>query len=76
MMHDIDKITRRTVETKTREDIEYSKACIADELSKCDAAEFFPDVAAYIEDITFLVVNTQRKWGTHFCCVVYVPILT
>ncbi|GAC1354501.1 MAG: hypothetical protein NVSMB38_33100 [Ktedonobacteraceae bacterium] len=66
LMHDVDKITRRIVETDTREAIEHSKACIADELSQCDAAEFFPDVAAYIEDITFLVVNTQRKWGTHF----------
>ena len=66
MMHDVDKITEHAVETKTREDIECSKARIAHELSQCDAAEFFPDVAAYIEDITFLVVNTQRKWGTHF----------
>ncbi len=66
MMHDVDKITEHAVETKTRADIEHSRARITDELSRCDAAEFFPDVAAYIEDITFLVVNTQRKWGTHF----------
>lgn len=66
LMHDIDKIIRCTVETNTREAIEQSKANIANELTRIDASEIFPDVADYIEDITFLVVNTQRKWGTHF----------
>ena len=28
-------------------------------------AAFFPDFAAYLEDIAYLVVNTQQKWGTH-----------
>ncbi len=66
MMHDIDKLSGGAVETKTREAIEQSKARIAAELSLCEVEEFFPDVAAYIEDITFLVVNTQQKWNTHF----------
>jgi len=65
LMHDVDKIQRRTVETKTRDDIEQSKACIAEELGRCKAEEFFPAVADYIEDITFLVVNTQQRWNTH-----------
>ncbi len=65
MMHDVDKIQQRTVETKTRADIETSKAFIKEELQACNAAKFFPAVADYIEDITFLVVNTQERWGTH-----------
>jgi CRISPR-associated protein Csc3 len=65
MMHDVDKIQQRTVETKTRTDIETSKAFIDEELRKCKAEAFFPAVADYVEDITFLVVNTQERWGTH-----------
>ncbi len=64
LMHDVDKIQQRTVETKTREDIEQSKAFIAEELRACNAEVFFPEVANYTEDITFLVVNTQERWGT------------
>lgn len=66
MMHDVDKILQRTVETKTRADIETSKAFIAEELQRCNAEAFFPAVSEYLEDITFLVVNTQQRWGTHF----------
>src|SRR6266516_2062433 len=65
MMHDVDKIQQRTVETKTRAEIETSKAFIKEELQACNAAKFFPAVADYVEDITFLVVNTQERWGTH-----------
>lgn len=65
MMHDVDKIKQRTVETKTRADIETSKAFIDEELRACDAGAFFPEFATYVEDITFLVVNTQERWGTH-----------
>src|SRR5712692_1416066 len=64
MMHDVDKIQQRTVETKTRADIETSKAFIKEELQACSAAKFFPAVADYVEDITFLEVNTQERWGT------------
>ena len=65
MMHDIDKIDHRPVETKTREDIERSKARILHELQESRVSDFFPDVADYLEDITFLVVNTQQRWNTH-----------
>lgn len=65
LMHDIDKIERRTVETKTREDIEHSKAMIAKVLLECHAEAFLPTVDEYLEDITWLVVNTQQRWGTH-----------
>jgi len=65
LMHDVDKIKRRTVETKTRENIERSKQMIGEELHLCKAEEFFPEVDNYVEDITFLVVNTQERWGTH-----------
>ena len=65
MTHDIDKFDHRPVETKTREDIEQSKARILHELRENRVSEFFPEVADYLEDITFLVVNTQRRWNTH-----------
>lgn len=65
MMHDIDKIDHHPVETKTREDIERSKARILRELQESNVSDFFPDVAEYLEDITFLVVNTQQRWNTH-----------
>src|SRR5579859_6602382 len=65
LMHDVDKIKRRPVETITREAIEESKAFIAEELRECNAEAFFPKAMEYLEDITFLVVNTQRTWKTH-----------
>src|SRR6266571_855774 len=66
LMHDVDKIADvRDVPTKSRADIERAKDLIAEELRKCNVAAFFPDYAAYLEDIAFLVVNTQEKHGTH-----------
>lgn len=66
LMHDIDKIKGlRDIDTSTREAIERSKAEIADELRKCNADAFFPDFPLYLEDITYLVVNTHQKYGTH-----------
>lgn len=66
LMHDIDKIRdMRDIDTMTREAIEESKAMIADELQACNAEEFFPDLSLYMEDITYLVVNTHQKYGTH-----------
>ena len=66
LMHDIDKIKGlRNVETSTREAIEKSKAEIAGELRRCNADAFLPDFPLYLEDITYLVVNTQQKHGTH-----------
>ena len=66
LMHDIDKIVDiRGVETKTREDIEQAKDLIAEQLRLCQAENFFPNFASNLEDITYLVVNTQQKWGTN-----------
>jgi CRISPR-associated protein Csc3 len=66
LMHDVDKIVDiRGVETKTREDIENAKDLVAEQLRLCQAEVFFPDFASYLEDITYLVVNTQQKWGTN-----------
>lgn len=66
LMHDVDKILEmHGVPTVNREAIEWAKGIIAGELHKCNAAEFFPDFEAYLEDITYLVVNTQQRWGTH-----------
>lgn len=66
LMHDVDKIVNiHGVATKTRADIEQAKDMIAQELRTCNVEAFFPDFATYLEDITFLVVNTQQKWGTH-----------
>lgn len=74
LMHDVDKIMyqdealsedERNVDTSTREAIEETIARIRGYLTLCGAEEFFPDYADYLEDITYLVVNTQRKYGTH-----------
>jgi len=70
LMHDIDKIVRdntglKGVATQDREAIEQAKSIIAAELQRCDVADFLPDFDAYVEDITYLVVNTQQKWGTN-----------
>ncbi len=65
LMHDIDKINGHRVETQTREVIEDAKASIAKELRDCNAEAFFPEIMEYLEDITYLVVNTQRTWGTN-----------
>ncbi len=70
LMHDIDKIVRddtglKGVATQDRAAIEQAKSIIAAELQRCDVVNFFPDFDAYVEDITYLVVNTQQKWGTN-----------
>src|SRR5947209_7328474 len=65
-MHDVGKITdNHGVETRTRDDIEKAKDVVAEQLRMCNAAAFFPDFASYLEDIAYLVVNTQQKWGTN-----------
>ena len=66
LMHDVDKIAHiHGVETYNRLDIERAKDLVAEHLRLCNVEAFFPDFAAYLEDITYLVVNTQRMWGTH-----------
>src|SRR5207237_914843 len=45
--------------------IEQAKDLVAEQLRLCNVEAFFPDFAAYLEDITYLVVNTQQVWGTH-----------
>lgn len=66
MMHDVDKIVEiHGIETGTRDAIERAKDLVAEQLRLCNVEAFFPDFAAYLEDITYLVVNTQQVWGTH-----------
>ena len=66
LMHDVDKIVHsHGVETGDRNAIEHAKDVIAEQLRLCNVEVFFPDFAAYLEDIAYLVVNTQQKWGTH-----------
>ncbi|GCE09288.1 type I-D CRISPR-associated protein Cas10d/Csc3 [Dictyobacter aurantiacus] len=70
LMHDIDKIvphdpSLKGVETQDRDAIERAKKSIAEQLQRCNAEAFFPDFMTYLEDITYLVVNTQQMWGTN-----------
>jgi CRISPR-associated protein Csc3 len=66
LMHDVNKILNiRDLETRTRAAIEEAKGIIAGELEQCSAHAFFPDWRYYLEDIAYLVVNTQEQWGTH-----------
>ena len=66
MMHDIDKLLKQKgIPTQDREAIERAKEVIAEELRKCNVEAFFPEFMTYLEDITYLAVNTQQKWGTH-----------
>src|SRR6266702_1159746 len=66
LMHDVNKILKiRDLETQTREAIEQAKAMIAGELQQCNAEAFLSDWETYLEDIAYLVVNTQEQWGTH-----------
>src|SRR5579883_331662 len=66
LMHDLDKIKGLSeIDTSTREAIEKGKAEVAGELRRCNAEAFFPDFPRYLEDITYLVVNTHQKYGTH-----------
>jgi CRISPR-associated protein Csc3 len=74
LMHDVDKIMyqdekldedERKIDTSTREAIEETIAKIRGYLEQCGAGDFFPGYTDYLEDITYLVVNTQRKYGTH-----------
>lgn len=66
LMHDVDKIIEsHGITTTSRADIERAKSIVAEELRKCNVEQFFPDFLVYLEDITYLVVNTQQKYGTH-----------
>ena len=66
LMHDVNKILNiRDLETRTRTAVEEAKTIIAEELEKCGADAFFPGWREYLEDIAYLVVNTQERWGTH-----------
>lgn len=76
IMHDVDKIIQqmpdidkaiqqRGIKTGNREEIEQTKAIVEKELRRCNVEQFFPDFAHYLEDITYLVVNAQQKYGTH-----------
>src|SRR5579872_394292 len=66
LMHDVDKILQsHDMPTDDREAIELAKAVVAEQLRLCNAEAFFPDFASYMEDIVYLAVNTQQKWGTH-----------
>lgn len=66
LMHDVDKIEDlRNVDTISREKIDEAKEVIQKQLVMCNAEKFFPDFSIYLEDITYLVVNTQQKYGTH-----------
>ncbi|MGB8345374.1 MAG: type I-D CRISPR-associated protein Cas10d/Csc3 [Ktedonobacteraceae bacterium] len=66
LMHDVNKILNiRDLETQQREEIEQAKAVIAEQLERCNAEKFFSNWKAYLEDIAYLVVNTQEQWGTH-----------
>lgn len=66
LMHDVDKIVQiRGVATKDRVDIERAKDLVAEQLRLCNVEAFFPDFTTYLEDIAYLVVNTQQKWGTN-----------
>ncbi len=74
LMHDVDKIMyqdegldedERKIDTSTREAIEETIGKIRGYLELCGAGDFFPDYADYLEDIAYLVVNTQQQYGTH-----------
>jgi len=67
LMHDVDKMKQglRRILTRDRAAIDAAKTIITDELEQCRVQQFFPEFAAYMEDITFLVVNTQQVWGTN-----------
>src|SRR5450432_63403 len=76
LMHDIDKILMHNailqgaesveqIETWGRPQIEKAKTVVDIQLAKCGVEQFFPEYTAYLEDITYLVVNTQHKWGTN-----------
>src|SRR5947199_10822891 len=66
LMHDVDKIMHsHGVATGDRNAIEHAKDVIAEQLRLTNVEVFFPDFAAYLEHIAYLVVYTQLNWGTH-----------
>jgi CRISPR type I-D/CYANO-associated protein Csc3/Cas10d len=76
LTHDVDKCMMHDavlqgateveqVSTWDRAHIERAKELVHNYLQRLDAHNFFPDYEAYLEEITYLVVNTQRQWHTH-----------
>lgn len=72
LMHDVDKIINQEsgfsikgIKTRDRAAIEQAKEIIATQLQRCNVEAFLPAFASYLEDITYLVVNTQQMWGTN-----------
>jgi CRISPR-associated protein Csc3 len=76
LAHDIDKILyhnallqgAKEVEqfnTWDRAQIEHAKGLVHGYLQDAGGDDFFPAYRDYLEDITYLAVNTQRKWHIH-----------
>ena len=76
LTHDIDKILYHDailqgaknveqINTWDRVHIAQAKAAIRRYLQDCGAVDFFPNYPDYLEDITYLAVNTQRHWHIH-----------
>jgi len=66
-MHDLNKIKGMMDEvgTANRQQVQAALAMLAEELARVNAAAFFPGYADYLEDILFLVINTQLVSGVN-----------
>lgn len=76
VMHDVDKLVMHDAilrgcesveqfETRGREQIERAKSLVSRYLQKCNANLFLSNYTDYLEEITYLVVNTQLQRDTH-----------
>jgi len=66
-MHDVNKIRGMAddLDTSNRVKVKVNLDILNEELQRVNAAAFFPDYTLYLEDILFLVVNTQRREGAN-----------
>src|SRR5579859_5447703 len=66
-MHDLNKLRRlrRELDTSSQENIRENLALLTTELERVNVAAFFPEYKLYLEDILFLVVNTQLMGGAN-----------
>lgn len=66
-MHDLDKIHQIAFGLDTHDPaaVQHAGRILVEELQQINFDAFFPELTTYLDDILFLVVNTQRQKGTN-----------
>src|SRR5690349_16568185 len=67
-MHDLNKIRgrRHDLDTSTPDYVQTARVLLDEELRRVNVAAFWPEYEQYLNDILFVVINTQKKEGANY----------